>query len=66
MDTAGIIRVFVQGAPGAHSGDGANYNTPGPKISEVRSVALDRDGNMLITESDSGFVRKVRFLRQTP
>ena len=66
VDTAGYIHRFVDGKPGAHAGDGGNYNTPGNKISELRSVTLDRDGNMLITENDYGFVRKIRLLRQVP
>ncbi|MEK7675612.1 MAG: hypothetical protein AAB676_07250, partial [Verrucomicrobiota bacterium] len=66
LDTAGIIHLFVDGTGGAHSGDGEYFRTPGFKISEVRSVALDYQGNILITESDYGFVRKIEFLRYVP
>jgi hypothetical protein len=59
VDTAGIIHLFIDGARGAHAGDGEPFHTPGKKLSEIRSVTLDRRGNMLITENDIGFVRIV-------
>jgi hypothetical protein len=31
-------------------------------VSKVRQVTLDREGDLLITEHDAGYVRKVRFL----
>ena len=66
VDTAAIIHVFVNGTAGAHSGDGLWFHSDGNKISEVRSVSLDYRGNILITENDSGFVRRIDFLRLTP
>lgn len=66
LDTAGIIHLFVDGAPNAHSGDGEYFHTPGFKVSEVRSVTMDYQGNILITESDYGFVRRIDFLRYLP
>jgi hypothetical protein len=59
--------VFVAGrAGGAHSGDGAWFNSPGFKVSEVRSVTMDHDGNILIVENDFGYVRRIRFHRLMP
>ena len=59
-----LVHIFVQGAPGDyHSGDGDYFRTPGYKISEVRSVTLDYDGNVLMVENDYGFVRKITFQR---
>jgi hypothetical protein len=59
-----LVHIFVEGAPGDyHSGDGAYFRTPGYKISEVRSVTLDYDGNVLIVENDYGFVRRITFQR---
>lgn len=63
MDTAGIIHLMLNGARGnTHSGDGQFFYTPWPAISEGRSVTMDYEGNILITESDWGFVRRIRFL----
>jgi len=42
-----------------HSGDGENFRTPGYKISEARAITMDYQGNILITENDAGFVRKI-------
>ena len=66
VDTAGIIHLMVNGAGNSHSGDGEDYRTPGFKVSEVRSVTLDGEGNIIITESDFGFIRKIDFLRRQP
>jgi hypothetical protein len=67
VDPAGIVYVFVAGrAGGAHSGDGAWFNSPGFKVSEVRSVTMDHDGNILIVENDFGYVRRIRFHRLMP
>lgn len=63
MDTAGVIHLFLNGARGStHAGDGQFFYTPWPAISEGRSVTMDYEGNILITESDYGYVRRIRFL----
>ncbi|HEU0008823.1 MAG TPA: hypothetical protein VFT34_03300, partial [Verrucomicrobiae bacterium] len=63
MDTAGIVHLLLNGYRGStHSGDGQFYYTPWPAISEGRSVTMDYEGNILITESDWGYVRRIRFL----
>jgi hypothetical protein len=59
VDAAGIAHLFVDGAKGAHDGDGEAYNTAGAKLSELRSVTLNSKGDVLIVESDEGFVRRV-------
>jgi len=58
------IHLLLNGSTGhTHSGDGAYFYDPSAqKVSKVRQVTLDREGNMLITEHDAGYVRKVRFL----
>ena len=67
VDPAGIIHVFVNGSYGdVHSGDGEWFHSPGSKISEVRSVSMDSAGNLLITENDFGYVRRIDFLRLSP
>ena len=58
----GIMRLFLDGSPdGAHAGDGENYMEPGAKVSNIRSVTADRNQNLLITEHDAGYVRKIQF-----
>jgi hypothetical protein len=70
VDPAGIIHRWLNGS-GANNrrvGDGewffANANTP--KVSRVRAVNTDPFGNMIITESNFGYVRRIRFERLTP
>ena len=64
-DTAGVVHLLLHGAGGStHAGDGQWFFDPGePRISEGRSVSMDYGGNILICESDWGFVRRIRFLR---
>jgi streptogramin lyase len=67
VDLAGIIHVFVNGSNGGiHSGDGDWFHSPGSKISEVRAASVDSKGNILITENDLGYVRRIDFLRLSP
>lgn len=68
LDTAGIIHLLLNGSVNfTHSGDGAYfYNPSAPKISEGRSVTMDCDGNVLICESDYGYIRRIRFQRILP
>jgi hypothetical protein len=66
LDTSGIIHLLLNGARGrTHSGDGWFFYTPYPAISEGRNVSMDYDGNIIITESDWGYVRRIRFLPWT-
>jgi len=67
VDTAGIIHLFVHGtsAKDSHGGDGTHFYAPAvPRISEVRAITMDHEGNLLITEHDAGYVRKILFLPQ--
>ncbi len=61
IDEEGIAHLFLDGrdGDGNHSGDNENYRTPGIKISEARAVTVDYQGNVLVTENDRGFVRKI-------
>lgn len=61
VDVEGIAHLFLDGWNGDeyHSGDGENYKTPGYKISEARAVTVDYQGNVIITENDRGFIRKI-------
>jgi hypothetical protein len=68
MDAAGIVHLLLNGAGGqTHDGDGLFfYDNSVLKISEGRSVTMDHIGNILICESDYGYVRRIRFQRMTP
>jgi hypothetical protein len=68
LDSAGIIHLLLNGSGGlTHDGDGAFFYDPSvPKISEGRSVTMDYDGNVLICESDYGYIRRIRFQRIPP
>jgi hypothetical protein len=67
LDTAGIVHLILNGARGrTHAGDGNFFYAPEAKISEGRSVTMDYEGNILVCESDWGYVRRVRFLPVPP
>jgi hypothetical protein len=68
LDTADTNYILLNGATGTtHSGDGAFFYDPSAlKISEGRSVTMDADGNILVCESDYGYVRRIRFHRMNP
>ena len=64
VDTAGYIHVFSMATALARTLVTAHGSTilPRARVSECRAVTLGFDGNLLITENDIGYVRKVRFL----
>lgn len=70
VDPAGFARIWLSGDAAAtgRRGDGQwFYNNPSsPKVTKVRSVTMDRHGNLIIMESNYGYVRRIRFQRLTP
>ena len=70
IDPAGIIHRWMNGsdANNFRAGDGAwFYANPGQaKVSRVRAVIPDSAGNLIITESNYGYVRRIRFQRMNP
>ena len=62
IDNNGLVHLFLDGREGDeyHSGDGMHYRTEGYKVSEVRAVSIDYQGNVLVTENDCGYIRKVK------
>lgn len=68
VDTDGYIHLLLTGNFYAHAGDGGwFYDQPSlPKIGGVRQITMDYEGNLLITESDFGYVRKIDFKRLQP
>ena len=59
VDAAGLAHLFVDGEKDAHAGIGEAFDTPGKKVSEMRSVTLDAAGNVIIVDDDRGFVTRV-------
>jgi hypothetical protein len=66
VDKAGIIHVFVNGFADTHAGDGQWFFTPGYKFGQLRSVSMDKQGNLIIVENDLGYVRRIDFQRLSP
>lgn len=63
VDATGYIHLFLHGATGVHAGDDTWFYAPTePRIANVKAITADREGNLLITENDAGYVRKIRFL----
>lgn len=69
VDAANFSHLLVNGLGGnvfVQAGDGGFFYAPSQFfIGEGRSVTLDYDGNIIICESDYGFVRRIRFQRLT-
>ena len=67
VDSANIAHQLVNGLGGSvwvHGGDGQYFYAPAQyNIGEGRSVAMDYAGNIIICESDYGFIRRIRFQR---
>lgn len=68
VDTAGFIHLLLHGhRDDYHAGDGTWFYNPGERrISKCRAITVDHAGNLLITENDFGYVRKVEFLPCAP
>jgi hypothetical protein len=67
VDTDGYIHLFLNGDSVSHAGDGGWFYDPAtPKVSKVRQITMDYEGSLIITENDSGYIRKVQFLSYVP
>jgi hypothetical protein len=70
VDPAGILHRWMNGssANNFRVGDGQWFyaNPATPKLSRVRAVNTDPNGNLIITESNYGYIRRIRFERLTP
>ena len=65
VDTDAHIHRLLNGDPnGAHAGDGEWFyaNPSLHKMSNTRQITTDYNGNILITESNYGYVRRIEFL----
>jgi sugar lactone lactonase YvrE len=59
IDARGIAHLFLDGKKDAHAGVGEPFDSPGKKVSELRSVVVDPRGNVLFVDDDRGFVRLI-------
>jgi len=70
VDRAGIIHRWMNGndANNFRVGDDQWFYTDSatPKVSRVRSVIPDGFGNLIICESNYGYVRRIKFQRMSP
>ena len=68
VDPVGYLHLLLTGDYGAHSGDGAwFYDDPtAATISNGKQITMDYEGNLILTESESGYVRKIQVLRHGP
>lgn len=70
IDAANIAHLLVNGLGGnvfVQAGDGQFFYDPSQYfIGEGRSVTMDYAGNIILCESDYGFIRRIRFLRLAP
>jgi hypothetical protein len=71
VDPAGIIHRWLNGGSTANAyglGDGQWFyaNPASNKVSRVRSVNTDPNGNLIIVESNNGYVRRINFKRLNP
>jgi hypothetical protein len=70
VDPAGIIHRWMNGSSANNKrvGDGQWFyaNPSLAKVSRVRAVNTDPFGNLIITESNYGYIRRIRFQRMTP
>ena len=69
VDSSNTMHLLVNGLGGngyVHNGDGQYFYAPDEyRIGEGRSVSMDCSGNIIICESDYGFIRRIRFQRMT-
>jgi hypothetical protein len=68
VDNAGVVHLFVNGYADTHAGDGQwfYHNPSGYKFGQLRSVSMDNQGNLIIVENDTGYVRRIDFQRLKP
>lgn len=67
VDLEGKIHLLLHGDMTSHAGDGSNFYQPNqPRIGKVRQITATPEGDLLISENDAGYVRRVRFLRSEP
>ena len=60
VDPDGTIHLFIRGASNdLAGGDGQRFDHPSVRISEPRAITMDVMGNLILTENDGGFIRRI-------
>ncbi len=67
VDITGVLHLLLNGQNDDHAGDGGWFYAPSKYfIGQGRSITMDTNGNLIIVENDTGYVRKIDFHRLTP
>ena len=67
VDVTGVVHILVNGQNDDHAGDGQWFYSPTNNFfGQLRSVSMDNQGNLIIVENDTGYVRRIYFQRLTP
>lgn len=68
VDSSGYIWLFIHGdnSKSTHSGDGLPPSATLKSISEPRAITLAPNGDLLITENDKGFIRRITNIAVKP
>jgi DNA-binding beta-propeller fold protein YncE len=63
VDSENTIHLAIDGDDNhTHAGDGEDISVPGQKISEPRAIVLAPNNDLLITENDFGYIRRVEWI----
>lgn len=63
VDSENTIHLAIDGDDDhTHAGDGQDISVPGRKISEPRAIVIAPNRDLLITENDFGYIRRVEWL----
>lgn len=67
VDVNGILHLLLNGQNDDHAGDGGWFYSPTSYFTgQGRSITMDNQGDLIIVENDTGYVRKIAFHRLTP
>jgi hypothetical protein len=67
VDVLGVLHLLLNGQNDDHAGDGGWFYSPTNYFTgQGRSVTMDNQGNLIIVENDTGYVRQIDFHRLTP
>jgi hypothetical protein len=63
VDSENTIHLAIDGDDNhTHAGDGEDISVPGQKISEPRAIVIAPNRDLLITENDYGYIRRVEWI----
>lgn len=64
VDDDDKIHLVIDGddSRGTHAGDGELISSSGKKLSEIRAITIAPNNDLLITEHDAGYIRRVEWI----